>query len=254
MSVRGAFVSLTSGAASGDDASYLRWHLLDHQPEQYTIPEIRLGTRWRADEPCLARRTAASDDLAPVRHAVCYRLTEPREDALVEFARLGRRLADEGRYPEPATPHLLGAYEVHALRASPAAVVSDEAVPFRPHRGVYVIVESGTDAALDDGFWRWHDAEHVPAVLDTDGVDGLLVLRRTDRVGRGPEQGPRFGAAAPWDPGGSAVTLVYVDGDLLATTERLAPIVGTRWAHDVAPRLAGPFRSPVAYEAWPDGP
>ena len=40
--------SLTGGALSGDDAAYLRWHLLDHQPEQYSIPGMRLGTRWRS--------------------------------------------------------------------------------------------------------------------------------------------------------------------------------------------------------------
>jgi hypothetical protein len=255
MTVHGAFVSLTSGAVSGDDARYLRWHLLDHLPEQYTIPGIRLGTRWRADESCVAARAAATEELAPVRHAVCYLLTEPLEDALVEFARLGRRLADAGRYPEPATPHLLGAYEVHAVRAAPAALVSDEALPFRPHRGVYVIVEQGPGpAAAADGFWRWHDTEHVPAVLATDGVAGVVVLRSTDRLGQGPDQAARFGTAAPWDPGGAVVTFVHVDGDLAATADRLAPMVRSRWHHGVAPRLAGPFRSPVAFEAWPEGP
>ena len=50
------FFSLTSGPVSGDEAAYLRWHLLDHLPEQYSIPGIRLGTRWRADDECVALR------------------------------------------------------------------------------------------------------------------------------------------------------------------------------------------------------
>ena len=91
--------------------SYLRWHLLDHLPEQYSIPGIRLGTRWRADDRCVALRSGAAAELAPVRHAVCYLMTEPVEETLTAFARLGRRLAEAGRYPEPATPHLLGAFE-----------------------------------------------------------------------------------------------------------------------------------------------
>jgi hypothetical protein len=117
-----------------------------------------------------------------------------------------------------------------------------------------VIVEDGATSDAADEFWRWHDAEHVPAVLATDGVAGLVVLRSSDRLGHGPDQGSRFGTAAPWDPGGAVVTFVHIDGDLAATTERLAPIVRSRWDLGVAPRLAGPFRSPVAYEAWPDGP
>ena len=118
-SIAGAFLSLTSGTASGDDSAYLRWHLLDHLPEQYSIPGIRLGTRWRADETCVGLRAAADDDLAPVRHAVCYLLTEPLEETLTAFARLGRQLAEAGRYPEPASAHLLGAFELRSEHAAP---------------------------------------------------------------------------------------------------------------------------------------
>ena len=71
--VKVGFFSLTGGAVSGDDAAYLAWHALDHLPEQYSIPGLRLGTRWRADAACVALRLAASDRLAPVRHAVGYR-------------------------------------------------------------------------------------------------------------------------------------------------------------------------------------
>jgi hypothetical protein len=251
--IRGAFLSLTSGTASGDDSAYLRWHLLDHMPEQHTVPGIRLGSRWIADDRCLADRIAVTDDLAPVRHAVCYLLTEPLEETLSEFARLGRRLADAGRYPEPATPHLLGAYELHDGHAAPRALVSAAAVPFRPHRGVHLIVERPVQPELDR-WWTWHDDEHVPAVLDTDGVAGVLSFRSTARLGTGADQGERFGTQAPWDPGGSLVTLVYLDGDLGETAARLEPLLRARWAGGaVAPRLAGPFASPVAFDAWPPG-
>ena len=147
---------MTSGAVSGDDTAYLRWHLLDHLPEQYSIPGIRLGTRWRADDECVAMRLTATDDLAPVRHVVSYLMAEPAAQTLTAFARLGRRLAEEGRYPEPATPHLLGAFERHRAYAAPSARVSADAVPFRPHRGVYLVVERFAAEASVDGWWRWH--------------------------------------------------------------------------------------------------
>ena len=251
--IQGGFFSLTSGTASGDDAAYLRWHLLDHLPEQYSIPGIRLGTRWRADDRCVALRAAETPELAPVRHAVAYLMTEPLEETLTEFARLGRSLADAGRYPEPATPHLLGAYELFDSRSSPTAV-SEDGLPFRPHRGVYLLVERPAEAAPLDRWWVWQTTEHVPALIAIEGVAGVCTFASTPRLGEGADQGRRFGTA-PWDPGGSIVTVVYLDQDVEDTAARLDPLVRQRWDHgDVVPRLAGPFRSPVAYEAWPGEP
>ncbi|MFL6206311.1 MAG: hypothetical protein ACJ739_13280 [Acidimicrobiales bacterium] len=254
ISIRAGFFSLTSGAVSGDDASYLRWHLLDHMPEQYTIPGIRLGTRWQADERCVQLRAAASPPLAPVRHAVGYLITDPVDVTLTAFAALGRGLAEAGRYPEPATPHLLGAFELWSAHAAPAAVVSAGALPFRPHRGIYLVVEEPVGGADLDTWRRWHESEHVPAVLSVDGVAGAFSFRASAALGEGPEQGPRYGTA-PWDPARRLVTVVYVDGHLAATAERLTPLVEARWdGGAVTPQLAGPFRSPVAFEAWPDQP
>ena len=253
--IRGGFFSLTSGPASGDDAAYLRWHLLDHQPEQYSIPGLRLGTRWYADDRCVARRTAETPELAPVRHAVAYLMAEPLEDTLTEFARLGRRLAEAGRYPEPATPHLLGAYELRDASPAPAALVSAAALPFRPHRGVYLLVERPTGAAPLDGWWSWQAAEHVPALLTTEGVAGVCTFATTPRLGEGADQAARYGTKAPWDPGSSIVTVVYLDQDVERAAVRIDPLVRARWdGGAVAPRLAGPLRSPVAFEAWPAEP
>ena len=248
--IKVGFFSLTGGALSGDDAAYLRWHLLDHQPEQYSIPGLRLGTRWRADDELVALRLAASDALAPVRHAVGYYMTDPVEPTLVAFSQLGRRAAETGRYPEPATSHLLGAFHLQEGYASPRVLVSADAVPFRPHRGVVLLVESIGDG--DVAAWaRWHHTQHVPALLATDGVAGVYAFRSSTLLGVGPDQGARFGMPM-WDPGNRYVTVVYVDDDVAATTARLGDLLRERWASGVlVPELAGPFRSMVTYEAWP---
>jgi hypothetical protein len=252
--VAAAFFSMTSAPAAGDEDAYLRWHLLDHLPEQYTIPGIRLGTRWRADDECVRLRLAARADLAPVRHVMSYLLTEPVEDALTAFVRLGGRLRDEGRYPHAAAPHLLGALERTGAWAAPAAAVSAEAVPFRAHRGVYLVVERPPDdPAVVDHWQAWHDAEHVPALLATDGVAGVCTFAAGVRLGPDASQGERFGIAA-WDPRGLDVTVIYLDGDVADTAARLAPTVRDRWrGPDVVPQLVGPFRATVTYEAWPAG-
>jgi len=132
--------------------------------------------------------------------------------------------------------------------------VSAAAVPFRPHRGAYVIVERPTGREVGDAWVRWHHEVHVPAVLGVDGVAGLCAFAARAELGVGADQGDRFGLAS-WDPGHGLVTVVYLDDDVIATAARLAPLVGERWGTGaVAPRLAGPFRSPVAFEAWPAEP
>ena len=132
--------------------------------------------------------------------------------------------------------------------------MSADAIPFRPHRGVYLVVERLAAEASVDAWWRWHHEEHVPDLLATDGVAGVCSFRSSPVLGEGADQGARFGTAAPWDPARRNITVVYVDGDVAATSARLAPLLRRRWADDrVTPHLAGPFRSPVAYEAWPAG-
>jgi len=92
-----------------------------------------------------------------------------------------------------------------------------------------------------------------PADRRGGGVAGLYAFRTSAALGEGEDQGPRLGVTAPWDPGHSWVTVVYLDDDVVTTATRLAPLIAARWADGtVAPRLAGPFRSPVTYEAWPD--
>lgn len=249
--VRVGFFSLTSGAVGGDDDSYLEWHLLDHQPEQYSIPGIRLGTRWRADDECVALRLAASDDLAPVRHAVSYLMTEPVDDTLRQFARLGRRMAESGRLPVRAVSNLLGAYHLLQAHASPRVLVSPEAIPFRPHLGVVLLVESVRGQPADVEAWaRWHHAEHVPGLLATPGVAGVLSFRSSSLLGLGEDQGRRYGMPS-WDPGDRFVTVVHLDDAVAPTTERLDPVLRTRWRDGiVSPDLAGPFRSMVSFDAW----
>ena len=249
--VKVGFFSLTSGAVGGDDASYLEWHLLDHLPEQYSIPGIRLGTRWRADDECVALRLEASDDLAAVRHAVSYLMTDPVDDTLRAFARLGRHTAEAGRLPVRAASHLLGAYHLLQAHASPRVLVSAEAIPFRPHLGVLLLVESIRGEPGDVAAWaRWHHAEHVPALLAAPGVAGVLVFRSSSLLGLGEEQGARYGMPA-WDPGDRFVTVVHLDDAVAPTTERLGPLIRTRWRDGiVSPDLAGPFRSMVSHDAW----
>ena len=249
--IAAGFFSLTSTPPDGDEEAYLRWHLLDHLPEQFAIPGIRLGTRWRADDECVGLRLAQSDELAPTRQVMSYLLSEPVEETLTAFVRLGGRLRSEGRYPQPATPHLLGAYGLTGAWAAPSAVVSPAVIPFRAHRGVYLVIEQPPEDDAVVAHWQaWHDAEHVPALLATEGVAGLWTFAATGRLGEDEGQGERFAMPA-WNPRGLTVAVIYLDGDVVQAAARLSARVEDRWrGPDVIPALAGPFRSTVAFEAW----
>ncbi len=249
--VQAGFFSMTGTPPGGEDA-YLRWHLLDHLPEQYSIPGVRLGTRWRSDDACVALRLAADERLVPVRHVVSYLMADPVEATLLAFAQLGRRCAEAGRFPEPAPPsHLLGAFSLLRAYASPRVLVSAEAVAFRPHRGIYLLVEAPSDQGDVEGWLRWHHREHVPELLAIDGVAGVSLFRASTRLGVGSDQGERFGQAA-WDPGGRLITLLHLDDEVGVTSARLEGPVRSRWAGgSVHAQLAGPFRTMVSHEVWP---
>ncbi len=167
-----------------------------------------------------------------------------------------RRLAEEGRYPEPATPHLLGAFELHRAYAAPSARVSAEAVPFRPHRGVYLVVErpaaeagstaggGGTTRSTSRPSSRPRGSPACASFRQQPGP------RRGSRSGRALRHGRAVGPRRPHRSRWCTSTATS-----RTTAARLAPLVRRALGRTtrVTPRLAGPFRSPVAYEAWPAG-
>ena len=97
--VKAGIFSLTAPAPPDDDGSYLRWHLLDHMPEQYQLPGIVHGLRWIADGDYLDHRFAAHGPLGQVGNAVHYLVTDPVEETFDDFVALGRALRENGRFP-----------------------------------------------------------------------------------------------------------------------------------------------------------
>lgn len=241
MRVRAGIFSLTA-AAPDDDGSYLRWHLLDHMPEQYQLPGIVHGLRWIADGDYPRHRLAADGPLGELGNAVHYLVGEPVEDTFDDFVALGRTLRENGRFPVVRSSLQVAGLRLLQWRSSPRALVSAEVVPFRPHRGVVLIVEEPTDGRRPDEWLQWLHAEHHPRLVAVPGAAGAWT----------------FGSSAGWShlPRGwrtdrQYITVVYLDDDPLTTTDALAPVIGERWRSGaVRPRFAGPLRSMVNWEAW----
>jgi hypothetical protein len=263
--VRAAFFNFTAPTPTGDDiSSYLRWHALDHMPEQYQLPGILHGTRWMADGDCLDARITGSGNLAEVGSVVNYLVTEPVQSTHDEFMELGPRLALMGRFPEHRPSLQLTMPALHRWYSSPRVQISSEVVPFRPHRGVVVVVEEPTknesvrgpsdggepnrwasagEAAVDDTErWQsWLHAEHYPALMDLPGVAGAWM----------------YGSSRLWRLHPDCrrdrhyVTVVYLDDDPVKSAEVLTPLLEQRWASgSVTPQFAGPLRSMIHWEAW----
>jgi hypothetical protein len=241
MRVKAGVFSLTPPTDDADD-DYLRWHLLDHMPEQYQLPGIVYGLRWIADGECLENRLVADGPLGQVGNAVHYLVGGPVLDTFDEFIALGRALRENGRFPVARPSLQVAGLRLLQWHSSPQALISAEVVPFRPHRGVLLIVEEATEGRPSQ-WLQWLHAEHYPALLATPGTAGAWTFGSTtewNRANRGWRTDPQY------------ITVVYLDDDPLATTATLAPLVEERWRSGaVRPVFAGPLRTMTRFEAWP---
>jgi hypothetical protein len=240
--VKAGIFSLTPAAPDDDDGSYLRWHLLDHMPEQYQLPGIVHGLRWIADGDYPNHRLAADGPLGQVGNAVHYLVSDPVEETFDDFVTLGRALRENGRFPITRKSLQVAGLRLLQWRSSPHAQISDEVVPFRPHRGVLLIVEEATGNARPNDWLQWLHAEHYPALLATPGTAGAWTFGSTTAWNRTPRG---------WRTDPQYITVVYLDDDPLATTNALAPLVEERWrSATVRPVFAGPLRTMISWQAW----
>ncbi|WP_326498553.1 hypothetical protein [Mycobacterium sp. Aquia_216] len=240
MRVKAGIFSLTG--PTDDESGYLRWHLLDHMPEQYQLPGIVHGLRWIADGDYLNHRLAAQGPLGEVGNVVHYLVSDPVEETFDDFVTLGRALRENGRFPVARPLLQIAGLRLLQWDSSPHALISAEVVPFRPHRGILLIVEEPTDGRSNE-WLQWLHAEHVPALLATPGTAGAWTFGSST----GWSQVPRG-----WRADHQYITVVYLDGDPLSTTAALAPLVEERWrSQAVRPVYAGPLRTMIHWEAWP---
>jgi hypothetical protein len=225
--VKVGFFSLSEALAPIDDRRYLRWHQLDHMPEQYQLPGLVFGQRWASTPQSRALRLVAAGRWARIDHVVCYLMGDPVESTLDDFAALGRRLAELGRYPVALPSVFAGATRWLAAEAAPPALVSAEVVPFRPNRGIYLIVAEPAE----------NDADVDSLLLEAPGVAGVWTF----------ETGPAY---RKWQrtEGEYRFKVCYLDGDPCDVAGQIGGVVEAAW-RDKSSRLllAGPYASLVPW-------
>ena len=205
--IRVGFFSFTEITDPNEHHSYNEWHMLDHMPEQYPLDGLAYGQRWVSTPACRAARAVSAPPLDAIHYVTLYLMTEPVDRTLREFMQLGRELHEKDRFHLHRKARLSGPFRFRDAAAAPRALVSKEAVPYRPNRGVYVVVEAGAGTPA------------LPGVLrDASGVAGAWQFADDART----------------------ITVAWLDTPPLAVNDELAAAVEE---HAAEVEFAGPFES-----------
>src|ERR1700760_2398619 len=104
------FVSMARRHPDGTDAEYLRWHTLDHRPEQHRLTAVRASLRLVSTPAFRAVRAAGNGRFDPVAHVMSY--SSPAQAGLAGFLRLSDALGGAGRKLPLLPPVERGVYGV----------------------------------------------------------------------------------------------------------------------------------------------
>src|SRR6201995_2029736 len=151
------FLSMATRHPDGSDADYLRWHTLDHRPEQHRLAAVRASLRLLPPRACRSARAVSPDRFDPVDHVMTYFFTDP--SGLNGFLELAMALGDAGRMRALLPPVERGVYEVQSKASAPRVKVGADVLPWWPVRGVFLLVEQGTAP--------------IAGLLDVQGVAGV---------------------------------------------------------------------------------
>jgi len=186
---------------------YNRYHSYDHMPENLALDGVVLGTRWAAPKSYMDARLTAHSSFSSSQYLIHYLMTEPLEEAYRQFAELGQRTRSLGRYYPARTIHASGHFDFLKAYVSPRLPISPEAIPFTPHRGVFVVIKDVVDVEKQQELAQWHDQIHVPDVLKVRGVAGCCWYESRGDV--------RSSNPGPGRPERRWVFVYYLDDDPL---------------------------------------
>jgi hypothetical protein len=220
------FFSFTEVTDPAEHRSYNEWHQLDHLPEQFPLAGIVYGQRWVSTPACRGARAVSDPTLDPVHYVTCYLMAEPIGQTLDDFFALGAELHRLDRFHQQRRAHLTGPFGVVHAGAAPRVRVSAAAIPYRAHRGIYVVVEEMTE--LDP---QATNEEELFAVACVAGVWTFATA-------------PELAPSRRWTPGAHRITVCWLDDDPLTVASRLAP------RFESAPHVlfAGPFETITPWE------
>jgi len=216
------FVSMARRHPDGRDADYLRWHTLDHRPEQHRLAGVRASLRLVSTPDCRSARAHSDEHFDAIDHVMSYFFTD--QSGLTPFLELSTALGGADRKLPLLPPVQRGVYAVARKVAAPRVKIGADVLPWWPTKGVYLLLEKAVNPPAD--------------LVDVDGVGGAWSVASQDVDGR-------LASARA----GQMLTYCFLDDDPVATADRLRPVLAARWQQDgVEPLLAAPFYPVVPYQ------
>ncbi len=217
------YQSLSGRHTGGLDEEYLRWHALDHEPEQHRLTTVWALRRYVSTPACRAARAMSDERYDAIDYVMSYLFAAP-----VDFdgwVALQHALRDAGRDVARVPIFERGLYRVEGKVAAPWTTAGADVLPRRPATGVYLLIERGPASAA--------------ALAEVPGVAGVW-------WGVGEQSHPLF---ATTDNAGLQTTYCYLDGDPVEVATRIRPALDDRWeSSDAVPLLAAPFYTVVPFD------
>jgi hypothetical protein len=233
------FFSFTEITDPGAHPAYNAWHQLDHLPEQMPLAGIAHGERWVVSPRCLAARDFASAELAGAHYLTCYLMRPPFRETIESFYALAMRLHDADRFFAHRRAIATAALKVQGAYAAPRVRVSPAAIPYRPNRGVYAVVERGRSELPGEDL-SGQDRGAVPAgrideLLRLPGVAGVWTFGQTVSASETPGSDRSLDAR---------VTICYLDDDPLQVSGAIGDLLRPDWEREErSPDMAGPLEA-----------
>ena len=218
------FVSMARRHPEGRDAEYLRWHTLDHRPEQHRLSGVRASLRLVSTPDCRAARAHSDERFDAIDHVMTYFFTD--QSGLTPSSNCPRRSAMPTASCRCCRRCNAASTQCSSKVAAPRVKVGADVLPWWPIRGVYLLLETRRRRRPTD-------------LIDVDGVArsrGRRHRRTSTRSLASAQAGQRSRTAS-------------------STTTRSRPPNGCgrcsqkRWKRaGVEPLLAAPFYPVVPYE------
>ena len=222
MKAKIAFFSFTGITDPKRHRDYNIWHQLDHRPENLALEGVPYGERWVSPPEYIKARQVSDPLIHRFHYMNMYWMMEPVDRTVRDFTDLGASTLAIGRRPElPYTERYFTGFFL-ALKGyvSQRVLISPEALPYRPTRGVFVtmsdVFEPDSEDAID--MFQWYDQVHLPDMLELKGVAGIWSFASDARF---------TSTASPnANPPGRRINLYYLDEDpmeFLAAVGQAAP-------------------------------
>jgi len=212
---------------------------LYHQPELRRLPEVAWIDRW-VNDPNYAVLSAQTAGCRFDYAAISW-LRPPAHSSARACMEHFERAAQLGLHSRAWAETTLDAF-MAPLKGyvRPTALLSAEALPFRPNSGVYLIVSRfhrHHDAEAEDVF-RWYDQTRIPALLDCHGAVGAWTFAAREFYA------PDRDLNQPMP----RMTLVYLDRDPLAFADQASKLTPRDTGDVEQVVFAGPLRAIVPWQ------